>query len=362
MFSSPINFTKEITLNDRSHPQWILASAKPIELPQAISVKRVDPKLSDDELTGLNQALSSAITAITPKNVKTQITEMFNDNYTAILNQTLQEEVMNNKTVYEFHHPYKGVLPLNVTNELYYYNITQERGFELFFMTLMEKWNETDCTKDVPEEHEDFSIFGGIQTAISMDLVRQIALANLRNGWFNTVLTKEWETNAFQFFAGDLYEIIPETQKLAPRTALTGACNATEDGFFSLKRYKDEIFQLSLDFNCYIQTNDTAKTKVGDFVVATNIRVKVVPGYETLELVIDEVIGIPTFKQTGSYIVTDLRQAEFKVNMALKSLVGYRVFGSGYPIWPRDLPSVWIKDDYMMIYDASHIPHQAKAQ
>ena len=59
------------------------------------------------------------------KNVKQQITELFNENFTALLNQTLQEQVILNKTLYEFRHPYKGVLQLNTTNELYYYNITQ---------------------------------------------------------------------------------------------------------------------------------------------------------------------------------------------------------------------------------------------
>jgi hypothetical protein len=73
---------------------------------------------------------------------------------------------------------------------------------------------------------------------------------------------------------------------------------------------------------------------------------------------VHDVIGIPMFKQGGKYIVTDLKQAEFKINMALKSMVGYRVFGSGYPIWPRDLPEIWIHSDHILIYDSSHIPHK----
>jgi len=72
---------------------------------------------------------------------------------------------------------------------------------------------------------------------------------------------------------------------------------------------------------------------------------------------VSEVVGLPMFKQVGNYVVTDVKQAEFKVNMALRSMVGYRVFGSGYPIWPRDLPEVRIHGDYILIYDSSHIPH-----
>jgi hypothetical protein len=31
---------------------------------------------------------------------------------------------MRNKTIYQFNHPYKGTLAVNVTNELFYFNIT----------------------------------------------------------------------------------------------------------------------------------------------------------------------------------------------------------------------------------------------
>jgi hypothetical protein len=28
------------------------------------------------------------------------------------------------------------------------------------------------------------------------------------NGWLNTKLNEDWETNAFQFYAGDLFDLI----------------------------------------------------------------------------------------------------------------------------------------------------------
>lgn len=79
-----------------------------------------------------------------------------------------------------------------------------------------------------------------------------MAAKNIRSGWFNTVLNREWDTDAFQFFVGDLYDIIPETRKLVPQTPLIGACNIPEDFPVDVKRYKDNIFQLNLDFDCYI--------------------------------------------------------------------------------------------------------------
>jgi hypothetical protein len=47
-----------------------------------------------------------------------------------------------------------------------------------------------DCTKNVPDTHADYSLFGGIQTTFSMDFVRHMAQKNIRSGWFNTVFTR----------------------------------------------------------------------------------------------------------------------------------------------------------------------------
>lgn len=68
------------------------------------------------------------------------------------------------------------------------------------------------------------------------------------------------------------------------------------------------------------------------------------------------------FKIVGSFVVVDEELARFKINMALKSLAGYRVFGSGFPTWPRDLPEleVDVSGKYMFLYDSSQIPHERR--
>lgn len=95
--------------------------------------------------------------------------------------------------------------------------------------------------------------------------------------------------------------------------------------------------------------------RVSEFDVFTNFRVKIILEYETLELIIDEVIGLSTFKSVGSYVITNLKLADFKLNVALRLLTGYRVFGSGFPVWPRPLPKVWIKENYVLLYDGSSV-------
>jgi hypothetical protein len=89
-----ITFIKEITIDDKGHPTWILtANLTPnITISTPLVVKRFEPKPTDVDVTAINQALSEAIQTITPKNVKQQILDLFNANFTSTLNQTLREE------------------------------------------------------------------------------------------------------------------------------------------------------------------------------------------------------------------------------------------------------------------------------
>jgi len=75
-----------------------------------------------------------------------------------------------------------------------------------------------------------FSIYGGIQSVHSMDFYKQVARYNLKNKWLDITLDSSWDSNAFQFYAGDLFEIIPKVaQTVPPRTKLGGACSAVDD-------------------------------------------------------------------------------------------------------------------------------------
>ena len=65
-----------------------------------------------------------------------------------------------------------------------------------------------------------------------------MGLSAISKGWLNTILNQEWETNAMQFYAGDLYEIIPATiTNLVPRSKLMGECVALNDSYFNIKKH-----------------------------------------------------------------------------------------------------------------------------
>lgn len=327
-----------------------------------LTASRFDPKPTDDDVIAINQALSSAIQLITPKNVRQQLIEKLNDNYTAILNQTLREEkVFTESFNYSFAHPFKGELNVTIINQHYNHKISPEDGFELFYLTYVQGMNTTDCKYVLPATHKNYTMYGGIQSFIGLDFVRQMGRYALEKGWLDTHLEGgSWETIAFQFYAGDLYDVIYETQKLEPRTRVSGACSAQDDQFFDIRRFNYESLQLFVNYTCNIQTSDTGKTQLAQIQLPVRFELKLTLEYEQLEVMINGAMTPgPSFIPVGNYYVTDPQLATFKINMALRSLVGYRVFGSGFPTWPRDFPELDVDTSgtFIFLHDKSQAPH-----
>lgn len=51
-----------------------------------------------------------------------------------------------------------------------------------------------------------------------------------KKGWLDTKLDTTWDCNAFQFYAGDLYDLINNLYTdVGPRELLDGECKASPD-------------------------------------------------------------------------------------------------------------------------------------
>jgi hypothetical protein len=112
-----------------------------------------------------------------------------------------------------------------------------------------------------------------------------------------------------------------------------------------------------------LETSDVGRIRLSEFTVPVTFYLKLVLEYDQMEVSIAGAIGNnPQFTNVGSYNVTDLKLAAFKVNMALRALTGYRVFGSGFPTWPRDFPEidVDVSGNFLFLHDRSQIPHAKK--
>jgi hypothetical protein len=109
-----------------------------------------------------------------------------------------------------------------------------------------------------------------------MDLVRETARHIARKGWMNTAFENGWESNAFQMYVGDLFDVIPETKKLPPRTRLTGRCDIQDADNVDARRRGYEEIMINTSYNCSLVTNDTAKTLISEFTVAVDFYVRMV--------------------------------------------------------------------------------------
>lgn len=118
-----------------------------------------------------------------------------------------------------------------------------------------------------------------------------------------------------------------------------------------------------MNYTCVLETSDSSRTRLAEFNIPVTFFIKGSLGYEEMTFTIAAATTQSTsFKVVGNYFVSDPALAQFKINMALKSLIGYKVFGSGFPTWPRDLPEFEVDTAgrYIFLYDSSQIPHQKK--
>ena len=94
-------------------------------------------------------------------------------------------------------------------------------------------------------------MFGGIQQFVSYDFYENVLRHAISMNYLNSDLNPDlWTSRMFQFFAGDLYEAIPQVQnKWYASEPVTGNCKATYNGLNVWKNTHD-TFNVSFSFDC----------------------------------------------------------------------------------------------------------------
>ena len=153
------------------------------------------------------------------------------------------------------------------------------------FSTVIKDYADFDCGKPVPSTHKDTAQYGGIQEFISVGVFKSTAAYALSIGAFDTVLDEDnWESPHFQFFAGDLYDVVPNLQKkYHPNNKLNGSCKALKSGF-DLVRGGIHSLNVTLSFNCSLNGNNT--DKILDMEVKTNLTIGVSASTDKLDFVV----------------------------------------------------------------------------
>lgn len=80
-----------------------------------------------------------------------------------------------------------------------------------------------------------------------------------KKGWLDIKLDSTWECNAFQFFAGDLFDLINTLYlKVEPRELLEGECKANSNGL-SLRHGREAVYNtyaVDIEYECGLRTRN----------------------------------------------------------------------------------------------------------
>lgn len=95
------------------------------------------------------------------------------------------------------------------------------------------------------------AVYGGIQEFITFDVYKNTLKYAIDNGQLDSVLDRRgWESRFFQFFAGDLYEVIPKVSlRFLANEPVTGECK-TSSRNLEMKKGGYDYFNVSLVYNC----------------------------------------------------------------------------------------------------------------
>lgn len=163
----------------------------------------------------------------------------------------------------------------------------------------------------------------------------------------------------FQFYAGDLYEVLGSVQDTYFANAkVTGNCKATYAG---LKVWKSgfDTFNVTIHFDCDLNIE---RDRVTSFAVGLDAEIEALPYANTMDFKFRRHTEFITFYPIGKFTISEQgkKLGEAMIRHSLNRLYEGTLFGSGWPMSPpRDYPHVMTEENYTVVYDSTHVdPHE----
>lgn len=168
-------------------------------------------------------------------------------------------------------------------------------GLYLLFSQAIIGDPQFECGEPVPQVPDD-PVFGGLQEFISNSLIKSTLKYALKRRSLDVILSQEfWQSRAFQFFMGDVHEVMPSTTKnISTMTPLHGRCDGLDDPVFSFTTKSSTAYEVKVNFQCQVHFNNATKQLVGVDLVA-NYEVAPKLGPKVLDFVLNAISGTPSF-------------------------------------------------------------------
>jgi hypothetical protein len=265
VLSDPLTYTKLLTFCG-GFICWGLSKGEGVEnltlVENRMRIKRMEP-FNQSDLENMEDMLDKVFTSIDPANFEVQILELFNQIFPLALADSLNHELFGENIAYSFHSNTHGEMKMNIIHKVYNFGISPETGYRMVFVTEIENWPEPICDSTVPLKPFSFEYFeslfrqyGGSQN-FHLNCIYQSVVEYLHsNGWLDTVLNDGWESDSFQFYAGDLFDLINNLYlTFSPRAMLDGTCAAQKEGltFRSSREFDANAFTLSVNYACALK-------------------------------------------------------------------------------------------------------------
>ena len=189
-----------------------------------------------------------------------------------------------------------------------------------------------------------------MQEFISLDFYQNVLANSIRKGHLHTTLNRQnWESRLFQFFAGDLYEVIPEMQQFFATEPISGKCEALTSGL-GVVMYTIDLFNVTMKYECSLSVQGTEFATM-DLSLWLTIVGK--PRARNLDFKLHSHYHQAKILGLGLYTVQNLELAEAMVSHSLNRLYDTHLFGSEWPLSPpRDYPHFAVTNDFTIVYDA----------
>jgi hypothetical protein len=152
-----------------------------------------------------------------------------------------------------------------------------------------------------------------------MSIVENTIRFAAQKGVLNTLLTREhWESRSFQFFAGDLYEAIPQLAKqFYADAAIDGFCNVSSTGETQASVISEDTFAVSLPYSCELKVSST---RISQFEVNVKFYVQIEPQQDSLNFRVVKADKMAQFKDVGVYQIHDIELANYFLTKSLERL------------------------------------------
>ncbi len=139
----------------------------------------------------------------------------------------------------------------------------------------------------MPAKHLSWEYYGGSQNIHLTCLYQEVVEYMQSKGWLNVKLNTEWDCNAFQFYAGDLYEMINNLYiNVNARELLTGDCIASPNNLV-IKHGREtarNVLQLDVTYNCVVKTRNKNIAPIDVLNFTAQVRLFIKPQAEKITL------------------------------------------------------------------------------